>query len=116
MPRKNDLSILEIRKARVINLQVHLDYKAYAKASNITIISRAKLALETIEPPRLNMCGLTEWKYFKDNFTNLMQIAFYLGLEITSLCWWYWSDPGWIDFETQWDDLPELYTGPVYKP
>ena len=118
MPRKAvNASMAKINKARGENYISHFECRQFALSVDESLRVRVANALEVMPRPALNVFACVSMSYYFEPTTwqTIMQAGRFLSMDASYLLWWYWSDAGWDEFQRQFKDLPELYTGDVYK-
>jgi len=118
MPRL--VTAKDIQKARSEWYPVHFDARKMAAAYPQQVQASVARMLEIVPRPRLNIYGGLYHGYFDDPqiWPEVLRIARTSDHDVLLMVWWYWSDPGWADFQEQWKALPEElrpFTGQPYK-
>ncbi len=115
MPRKVTSNEVDYQQVRADNYAYHYQCRQYALALGAKKMTLVANAVETLPRPQLNVYG-NFCDFSVDEWRQVYRVAGGLGMEAAALLWWYWSDAGWQDFQSQWAELPEVVHMPCVQP
>lgn len=102
------LSRDDVFKARQVNYAHHYEHRQWAKKQDDGTRRYCQNACLVLSKPKLNYFANWDGSYFEgDNWLRLVSACEIMKLSACDLVIWYWSEEGWAEFESLFNELSE---------